>query len=166
MNLPIRFAATTLGLAAGFFLGKVVDMSRMQDARPADSPAKPAAASSIFLHAVEYRTPTKSEVPLPSGTENPVIYQVPAGTRIVIKSYILPLGVPANGGKLIAPLGLGLQLKDEQAAPRTVHVNNEWEQIVQIDPGVEFTSGQKIVVRFGETVKGLSGALFLNGTQE
>ncbi|MFN0205511.1 MAG: hypothetical protein ACKVS6_04270 [Planctomycetota bacterium] len=164
MTHALRIATLTFGVTAAILLGKT-----LQDGLTPGSGGSQLVQQQhgeIFLQAIEYRTPTKTEVPLSSGTENHVVYTVPAKTRIIIKSYMLPLGVPANGGKLIAPLGLGLQVDDRTIVPKTVHVNNDWEQIITMDPGIEFTSGNKIVVRFGETIKGLSGNLFLNGVIE
>jgi hypothetical protein len=153
-SLLLRSAAVVSSLAAAYFAGAAQPLT----ARPPSSPE-------TFLHAVEYRTPTKLDMPLPSATDNVLLYQVPAGKRLRVQSYLLPLGVPDTGTNSLAPLGLGVMQGEKTAAPRTVAFGNAYD-LVRVEPGIIFESGEKIVARFDSTVKGLTGSLFLHGTIE
>jgi hypothetical protein len=77
----------------------------------------------------------------------------------------LPFGIHEGTGNAVWPLGLGQMVNDKTAAPKTV-VFGTTNELVHLEPGIAFDANAKIVVRFDQTVKGLSGSLFLNGTLE
>lgn len=121
--------------------------------------------SEVFVMAVEYRTPTTLDIPLPSGTDNVQVYQVPAGKRLRLQSYLLPMGIPSGGGSSLAPLGLGLLQSEKTAVPMTVPFGTGYD-LVRLEPGLVFEPNARIVVRFDSTIQALTGSLFLHGTLE
>jgi hypothetical protein len=155
----IRTGAVALGFLAAFCLGSARQAPSTQGNNSSSSMAE------TFLVAVEYRTPTKNDQPIPSAGENVVVYHVPSDKRVRLQSYLLPLGLPEDGGGAIAPLGLGVLVNERTAQPKTVAFGNAYD-LVRIEPGVVFEPNQKIVVRFSKTVKAFTGSLFLNGTIE
>lgn len=120
----------------------------------------------ILAETVEYRTVTRNDVPLPAATQNVMIYTVPARKRLIVKSYVLPTAMAETGGQWLSPLGLGLFVNEQTTIPITPHVAGDTQGLIRLEPGVEFGPGARVVVRFAETVKALSGSLFLNGTLE
>jgi hypothetical protein len=153
----VRTGAVALGFLAAFFLGSARQSLSTQSNNTTPSMGE------TFLVAVEYRTPTKNDQPIPSASENVVVYHVPTDKRVRVSSYLLPLGLPEDGGGAIAPLGLGVLANDRTALPRTVAFGNAYD-LVRVEPGIVFEPNQKIVVRFSKTVKAFTGSLFLNGT--
>lgn len=159
MTTILKNLALTGGLSAAIFLA-----FRAQDPAPKLDAAPP--VRQIVSEAVEYRTITKNDIPLGTATENVVVYTVPKNKKLIIKSYRLPLGVAEQGGVQLSPLGLGLMVDERNTIVKTPRFAHDWEEIIHLDPGVEFPAGSRVVVRFAETVKGLSGSLFMNGELE
>ncbi|MBI3817094.1 MAG: hypothetical protein HY286_00260 [Planctomycetes bacterium] len=157
MTTPLNFGFKS------FALGGAIAAMFLAIRRQEPTPIATAPASALTVSvAVEYRSELKNDMPIASATENVVVYTVPGNDKLTLKSYMLPLGVSLKG-TAISPLGLGIFVNDRLTIPKTVRFLHDSEDVVHLDPGVEFPPGSRVAVRFAETVKGLSGSLFLNG---
>lgn len=157
MRTSILIAAVPTILGAAFYAGGLRSAQQV------------AAGPKYFHHAEEYRVAPKPDAPLPSAAENVVVYTVPPGRPIRLQSVALPLGLSARTqteGVERVPLGLGVMVDTERAAPLTVRFSASPWELVHLEPGVLLEPGARLCLRFDEPVKALRGALFLNGTYE
>ncbi len=156
MTPTLRFASLSLAMLAAGGLG----IRFVQSAGAPDVDERP------LLIAVEYRTATQPSLPIPSATENVLLHEVPEGSSFVLRSFLLPHGVPVAAGSNdpIEPRGLGLQIDAQTVRPLTVPWGQPWD-LKTLDPGIPLGSGAKLVLRFDQPVKGLAGSLLLNGVE-